>query len=58
MALICKHGKGECTGCMECECAPRIVCPACGHVLYDGDARYIQDNEVIGCEYCTHLELI
>lgn len=55
MALMCRDGVNECTGCQMCYDAQTVYCPICGAI----NPRLVyskQRKDCIGCEDCIGLE--
>lgn len=59
MAMICRNGARECTGCMECLDGEvrELYCPACGKKIYE-DSQMFEDKrsgDILGCERCIKV---
>ena len=55
MGFMCEHGRGECTGCMDCRTEPCFFCPVCGEEIED-TVFVDKDDDVIGCESCVKMK--
>ena len=55
MAMACRRGGSECTGCGRCQPEPKTVgeCAACGDLIYSWEDRYNVEGEIIHYE-CLH----
>jgi hypothetical protein len=57
MAMICKSGSKECTGCMSCYSEPEpVYCDICGKECEE--LYYDKYNEVVGCDRCIIRKLV
>lgn len=50
MALMCRNGVNECTGCQMCYDQLVRECPVCGE--FNPYYFYRMGGEIIGCEFC------
>lgn len=57
MAMICKSGVKECTGCMGCHSESQdIICEICGKEC--DDMYFNKYSEIVGCDRCIIVKSV
>ena len=54
MGYECVKGRGECTGCMDCQPSRHYFCPVCGNEVFE--SVFVSYGEIIGCENCAEIK--